>query len=56
MIIDQIELVLMCNFYSLIMVFPRNVLFHLIVDKLFSLQNFGVYFVLKCAAKILKMG
>ena len=33
---------LMCNFYSLIMVFPGYLLFHLIVGKLFSLQNLAL--------------
>ena len=28
-----------CNFHSLILVFPLYLLFRLIVDKLFSLQN-----------------
>ena len=32
----------MCNFYSLIMVFPGYLLFHLIVDKLFSLKNLAL--------------
>ena len=33
---------LMCNFYSLIMVFPVYPLFYLIVGKLFSLQNLAL--------------
>ena len=31
-----------CNFYYLIMVFPGYLLFHLIVGKLFSLQNLAL--------------
>ena len=34
--------VLMCNFFSLIMVFPGYFLLHLILGKLFSLQNFAL--------------
>ena len=33
---------LVCNFYSLIMVLPGCLLFHLIVDKLFFLQNLAL--------------
>ena len=33
------EAILMCNFYSLIMVFPGYLLFHLVEGKLFSLQS-----------------
>ena len=33
---------LMCNFYSQVMVFPGYILFHLIVGKLFSLQNLAL--------------
>ena len=47
--------VLMFTFYSLIMVFPGYLLFHVIVGKLFSLQNFALS-LSKWAAKILKIG
>ena len=48
----SLKYLLMCNFYSLIMVFPRYLLFHLTVGKLFSLQNLGLRLSLNALQKI----